>query len=35
MINIITLGAAGFIGTNLTFDLAKDNNNSMTLVDRS
>ena len=30
---ILILGAAGFIGTNLTIQLAKDNNNEITLVD--
>ena len=33
--NILILGAAGFIGTNLTIELAKDINNCLTLVDRS
>lgn len=33
--NIVVLGAAGFIGTNLTFELAKDTNNKVTLVDKS
>lgn len=32
--NIILLGAAGFIGTNLTLALAKDPQNCITLVDR-
>ena len=32
--NIILLGAAGFIGTNLTFKLAEDLRNNITLVDR-
>lgn len=31
---IILLGAAGFIGTNLVFDLAKDPTNQITVVDR-
>lgn len=31
---IILLGAAGFIGTNLVFDLAKDPANQITVVDR-
>lgn len=35
MMNIVVLGAAGFIGTNLTFELAKDTNNKVTLVDKS
>lgn len=30
---IILLGAAGFIGTNLTLKLAEDKNNRITLVD--
>ena len=33
--NIILLGAAGFIGTNLVTALAKDPNNNITAVDRS
>ena len=33
--NIILLGAAGFIGTNLAIQLAKDNENHITLVDKS
>ena len=33
--NIVVLGAAGFIGTNLTFELAKDTNNKVTLVGKS
>ena len=33
--NILILGAAGFIGTNLTIKLAKDKNNKITLVDKS
>ena len=32
---ILLLGAAGFIGTNLTIELAKNANNEITLVDRS
>ena len=32
--NIILLGAAGFIGTNLVIELAKDPNNKITVVDR-
>lgn len=32
--NILLLGAAGFIGTNLAFELAKDADNTITLVDR-
>ncbi|MGH4050580.1 MAG: NAD-dependent epimerase/dehydratase family protein [Clostridium sp.] len=32
--NIMILGAAGFIGTNLTFELAKNSHNTITLVDR-
>lgn len=31
--NILILGAAGFIGTNLTIQLAKDKNNKITLID--
>ena len=31
--NIILLGAAGFIGTNLVIELAKDKNNCITVVD--
>ena len=31
--NILLLGAAGFIGTNLTIELAKNRNNKITLVD--
>lgn len=31
---IILLGAAGFIGTNLVIELAKDKNNKITVVDR-
>lgn len=33
--NIIILGAAGFIGTNLTIELAKNKSNKITLVDKS
>lgn len=33
--NIILLGAAGFIGTNLTIQLAKNFENQLTLVDKS
>lgn len=33
--NIIILGAAGFIGTNLTISLAKDKNNRITIVDKN
>ncbi|MBP5460536.1 MAG: NAD-dependent epimerase/dehydratase family protein [Lachnospiraceae bacterium] len=33
--NIILLGAAGFIGTNLVIELAKDPDNKITVVDRS
>jgi UDP-glucose 4-epimerase len=33
-VKIILLGAAGFIGTNLTLALAKDPNNQLTVVDR-
>ncbi len=33
--NILILGATGFIGTNLTIQLAKDKNNKITLVDRN
>ena len=32
--NIILLGAAGFIGTNLTIELAKNKNNKITVVDQ-
>lgn len=32
---ILLLGAAGFIGTNLTIELTKDPNNHITLVDKS
>ena len=32
--NIIILGAAGFIGTNLAIALSKENNHHITLVDR-
>lgn len=32
---ILLLGAAGFIGTNLTIELAKNNENEITLVDKS
>ena len=32
--NIILLGAAGFIGTNLALELAKDKNNVITVVDK-
>lgn len=32
--NIMILGAAGFIGTNLTIELAKNNQNNITLFDR-
>ena len=31
---ILLLGAAGFIGTNLTIELAKNAENEITLVDR-
>lgn len=31
--NIVVLGAAGFIGTNLVIKLAEDKNNHITLVD--
>lgn len=33
--NIIILGAAGFVGTNLIIELAKDINNTITAVDKS
>lgn len=33
--NIMLLGAAGFIGTNLIIDLAKNQNNQITVVDRN
>lgn len=33
--NILLLGAAGFIGTNLTIELAKNPENKLTLVDKS
>jgi UDP-glucose 4-epimerase len=33
--NILLLGAAGFIGTNLTIELTKNKNNRITLVDKS
>ena len=33
--NILILGAAGFIGTNLTIKLAENKDNQITLVDRS
>lgn len=33
--NILILGAAGFIGTNLTIELAKEKNSIITLVDKS
>lgn len=33
--NILILGAAGFIGTNLTFKLAEEKSNIITLVDKS
>jgi UDP-glucose 4-epimerase len=33
--NILILGAAGFIGTNITLKLAADKNNRITLVDKS
>ena len=33
--NILILGAAGFIGTNLTLKLAEDQGNTITLVDRN
>ena len=32
--NVLILGAAGFIGTNLTITLSKDRNNFITLVDK-
>lgn len=32
---ILLLGAAGFIGTNLTIELAKKTEDEITLVDRS
>ena len=35
MVNILILGAAGFIGTNLVKTLAADKNNNITLVDVS
>lgn len=35
MVNIIILGAAGFIGTNLTLELVKEQGNQITLVDRN
>lgn len=33
--NILILGAAGFIGTNLTIELAKNYDDNITLVDKS
>ncbi|WP_348664279.1 NAD-dependent epimerase/dehydratase family protein [Dubosiella newyorkensis] len=33
--NILILGAAGFIGTNLTIELAKNNDDKITLVDKN
>lgn len=33
--NVLILGAAGFIGTNLAIELAKDASNKITLVDKS
>lgn len=33
--NILILGAAGFIGTNLTIELSKNSNNRITLVDKN
>ncbi|HEM3177747.1 TPA: NAD-dependent epimerase/dehydratase family protein [Streptococcus suis] len=33
--NILILGAAGFIGTNLTLELMKSKNNNLTLVDKN
>lgn len=33
--NIVILGAAGFLGTNLTIELAKDLSNNITLIDKS
>lgn len=33
--NILILGAAGFIGTNLTFNLSKNKDNKITLVDKN
>lgn len=33
--NIVILGAAGFIGTNLTIELAKNTSNRITLVDKN
>ncbi len=33
--NILILGAAGFIGTNLTFELAKNSNNNIIAADKS
>lgn len=33
--NVILLGAAGFIGTNITLELLKNSDNQITLVDRS
>lgn len=35
MENILVLGAAGFIGTNLTIELAQNKNNRIVLVDRN
>lgn len=35
MVNIIILGAAGFIGTNLVLELVKEQENQITLVDRN
>lgn len=35
IMNILILGAAGFIGTNLTLNLAKNKENTITLVDKS
>ncbi len=34
LMNILILGAAGFIGTNLTIELAKDNSNNIIVVDK-
>ncbi len=33
--NILILGSAGFIGTNLALELSKNTNNHLTLVDKS
>lgn len=33
--NILILGAAGFIGTNLTFNLSKNKDDKITLVDKN